>query len=62
MTKLDATSKDLLLALPAELSARARALVQRARALVESRKEQGADRAEAMRAFEQNFSEITEAL
>ena len=62
MTKVDATSKDHLLELPAELSAKARAVVERARALVESRKGQGADREEGMRSFGQNFSEITEAL
>ena len=43
-------------------SPEARAVVQRARELVEKRKAQGTERAEAMRAFEQNFSEITEAL
>ena len=85
---MDATLNDLL-ELPAELSAKARAVpglperllrfirmevamnerrqqryspealavVQRARALVEKRKAEGTDRAEAMRAFEQNFNE-----
>ena len=48
--------------LPAELSAKARAVVQRARELVQKRKAQGGDRAEAMRAFEKNLNEITEAL
>lgn len=38
------------------------AVVRRARELVEKRKAQGVDRAEAMRAFEKNFNEITEAL
>ena len=84
MSTLDATLTDLL-ELPAELSAKARAVpglperllrfirmevamnerrqqryspealavVQRARALVEKRKTEGTDRAEAMRAFEQ---------
>ena len=43
-------------------SPEALAVVQRARALVEKRKTEGTDRAEAMRSFEQNFTEITEAL
>jgi hypothetical protein len=43
-------------------SPEARALVLRARALVEERKAAGTDRTEAMRAFEDNFTEITEAL
>ena len=43
-------------------SPEARALVKRAQELVEKRKAVGTDRAEAMRAFEQNFNEITEAL
>jgi len=93
MSTLDATLTDLL-ELPAELSAKARAVpglperllrfirmevamnerrqqryspealavVQRARVLVEKRKTEGTDRAEAMRAFEQNFAAITETL
>jgi hypothetical protein len=43
-------------------SAEALALVKRARALAEKRKADGIDRAESMKAFERNFSEITEAL
>lgn len=43
-------------------SPEALAVVQRARALVEKRKTEGTDRAEAMRAFEQNVTEITETL
>ncbi len=43
-------------------SPEALALVKRARALAEKRKADGADRAEGMKAFERNFSEITEAL
>ena len=38
------------------------AVVQRARGLVEKRKAEGITREEGMRAFEQNFAEITEAL
>jgi hypothetical protein len=38
------------------------ALVQRAKELVEKRKAEGITREEGMRAFEQNFAEITEAL
>ena len=38
------------------------ALVQRAKGLVEKRKAEGITREEGMRAFEQNFAEITEAL
>lgn len=38
------------------------ALVQRARTLVERRKAEGTSREDGMRAFEQNFTEITEAL
>ena len=38
------------------------ALVQRAKGLVEKRKTEGITRGEGMRAFEQNFAEITEAL
>jgi len=37
-------------------------LVKRARALAEQRKAEGVDRAEGMKAFEQNFAEITQAL
>ena len=93
MSTLDATFADLV-ELPAELSAKARAVpglperllrfirmevamnerrqqryssealavVQRARAFVEKRKVEGTGRAEAMRAFAQNFTEISEAL
>ena len=93
MRTLDATLADLV-ELPAELSAKARAVpglperllrfirmevamnerrqqryssealavVQRARAFVEKRKVEGTGRAEAMRAFAQNFTEISEAL
>ncbi|MBE2282799.1 MAG: hypothetical protein IAE77_04995 [Prosthecobacter sp.] len=43
-------------------SPEALALVKRARALAEKRKAAGIDRAEGMKAFERNFSEITEAL
>ena len=43
-------------------SPEALALVKRARALAEKRKADGTDRAEGMKAFERNFSEITEAL
>jgi len=43
-------------------SPEARALVQRARARLEERKAAGMDRAEGMKAFEHNFTEITEAL
>lgn len=43
-------------------SPEALAVVQRVRELMEKRRAEGTDRAEAMRAFEQNFSEITEAL
>jgi hypothetical protein len=38
------------------------ALVQRAKGLVEKRNAEGITREEGMRAFEQNFAEITEAL
>lgn len=93
MTTMDSTLTDLL-ELPAELSAKARAVpglperllrfirmevamnerrqqryspealavVQRAQALVEKRKALGTDREEGLRAFQQNFSEITDAL
>jgi hypothetical protein len=93
MSESGATLTDLL-DLPAELSAKARAVpglperllrfirmevamnerrqhryspealavVQRARALVEKRRTEGTSRAEAMRAFEQNFTEISDAL
>ena len=93
MSTLGATFADLV-ELPAELSAKARAVpglperllrfirmevamnerrqqryssealavVQRARAFVEKRKVEGTGRAEAMRAFAQNFTEISEAL
>lgn len=43
-------------------SPEALALVKRARALAEKRKADGIDRAEGMKAFDRNFSEITEAL
>lgn len=43
-------------------SPEALALVKRARVLAEKRKADGIDRAEGMKAFERNFSEITEAL
>ena len=43
-------------------SAEALALLKRARARAENRKADGIDRAESMKAFERNFSEITEAL
>ena len=43
-------------------SPEARELVKRARALVDRRKAEGNDRAGGMKAFAQNFSEITEAL
>ena len=42
--------------------AQALALVKQARALAEKRKTDGIDRAEGMKAFERNFTEITEAL
>ena len=38
------------------------AAVQRARAMVERRNAEGVTREEGMKAFEQNFTEITEAL
>lgn len=38
------------------------AALQRARALVERRKAEGVTRQDGMKAFEQNFTEITEAL
>ncbi|MBL9183341.1 MAG: hypothetical protein JNN17_14475 [Verrucomicrobiaceae bacterium] len=43
-------------------SPEALALVKRARALAEKRKTDGIDRAEGMKAFDRNFTEITEAL
>lgn len=43
-------------------SPEALALVKRARTLAEQRKAQGVSRVEGMKAFEQNFAEITEAL
>jgi hypothetical protein len=43
-------------------SPEALSLVKRARATVEKRKTEGISREEGMRAFEQNFSEITENL
>ena len=43
-------------------SPEALALVKRARTLAEQRKAQAVGRVEGMKAFEQNFAEITEAL
>ncbi len=45
-----------------QYSPEALALVKRARTLAEQRKAQGVNRVEGMKAFEQNFAEITEAL